>query len=95
VGLVDTTGTLQDAVSLAAAAADMGSGPYRTRILPRPKTFFERLNEQFAAQSTKLWQSMASTRLERELWRHSRVIERLAGSNGSVQARLPVRLRIE
>jgi len=95
VGLVDTTGTLQDAVAMAASAADMGPGPHRTQILPRPKPFFERLNERFAAQSTKLWQSMASTRLERKLWRHSRVIERLAGTNGSVQARLPVRFRVE
>jgi protease-4 len=95
VGLVDTIGTLQDAIAMAGSAAGMGDGPYRTRILPRPKTFFERLNEQFSAQATKLWQSMAATSLERKLWRHRRVLDRLTGRNGSVQARLPVRIRIE
>ena len=89
VGLVDTTGNLQDAIAMAGAAANMGDGPYRTRILPRPKTFFQRINEQFATQATKLWQSMASTPLERTLWRHSRVLKRVTGSNGRVQARMP------
>ncbi|MFB6247701.1 MAG: signal peptide peptidase SppA, partial [Salinibacter sp.] len=68
VGLVDTLGTLQDAIAIAGRAADMGDGPYRTRILPRPKTFVERLNERFATQVTTLWQSMAATPLERSLW---------------------------
>ncbi len=95
VGLVDTTGTLQDAIAMAGSAADMGPGPYRTRILPRPKTVLQRLNEQFSAQAAKLWHTAASTQLERTMWRQKRLIERLAGTNGSVQARLPVRFRIE
>ena len=89
VGLVDTTGTLQDAIAIAGAAADMGDGPYQTRILPRPKTFVERINERFTTQATTLWQSMAATPLERSLWRHKRVLERVTGTNGTVQARLP------
>lgn len=89
VGLVDTTGTLQDAIAIAGAAADMGDGPYQTRILPRPKSFVERLNERFATQVSTLWQSMAATPLERSLWRHKRVLERVTGTNGTVQARLP------
>jgi len=89
VGLVDTTGTLQDAVDIAGAAADLGDGPYRTTVLPRPKTFVERLNEQFAAQARSAWRSMTTTALEQTLWRHKRVIERMTGPHGSVQARLP------
>ncbi|PQJ36187.1 signal peptide peptidase SppA [Salinibacter sp. 10B] len=89
VGLVDTTGGLQDAIAIAGSTAGMGEGPYRTRILPRPKTVFERLNERLATQARTLWQSVAATPLERTLWRHSRVLKRVTGSNGRVQARLP------
>lgn len=89
VGLVDTTGGLRDAIAIAGSTAGMGEGPYRTRILPRPKTVFERLNERLATQARTLWQSVAATPLERTLWRHSRVLKRVTGSNGRVQARLP------
>jgi protease-4 len=84
-----------DAINIAGEAADMGEGPYRTQIFPRPKTFFERINSRFAAQATKMWQTMAATPIERTLWRHSRVLRRVTGTNGSVQARLPYELEIE
>jgi protease-4 len=95
VGLVDTLGTLQDAIAMAGRAADMGEGPYRTRILPRPKTVFERLNERLATQATKVWTSMAGTPLERRLWRQKRVLDRLIGTNGKIQARLPFVPRVK
>ena len=95
VGLVDTLGTLQDAIAMAGRAADMGEGPYRTRTLPRPKTVFERLNERLAAQATKVWTSMAGTPLERRLWRQKRVLDRLIGTNGKIQARLPFVPRVK
>lgn len=95
VGLVDTTGTLEDAIGLAGQAAEMGEGPYRTRILPRPKPFFEQLSEGFGTQASQLWSSIAGTPLDRTLWYHKRAIQRLAGPSGSVQARLPVRPRFE
>ena len=89
VGLVDTLGTLQTTVSLAGQAGGLGEGPYDVRVLPRPKTVFERLNERLATQATQIWQSMATTPLERTLWQHRRVLKRVAGTNGSVQARMP------
>lgn len=89
VGLVDTLGTLQTAISLAGRAGGLGDGPYATRVLPRPKTVFERLNERLATQARQIWQSMAATPLERTLWQHRRVLKRIAGTNGSVQARMP------
>jgi len=89
VGLVDSVGTLHDAIAMAADAAGMGEGPYRTRVLPRPQTFFERLNERLATQATQLWHRMASTPLERKLWRQKRVLDRVLGRNGKIQARLP------
>jgi protease-4 len=95
VGLVDTTGTLQDAIQIAGDAAGMGDGPYRTQILPRPKTFLERINSQFAAQATKTWQNMTATPVERTLWQHTRVLRGITGTNGSVQARLPYKLKID
>jgi protease-4 len=95
VGLVDTLGTLREAVAIAGEAAGMGEGPYQTRILPRPKTLFERLNEQFATQASQLWMSIASTPLERTLWRHKRVLDRIVGKNGTIQARLPVIPRVK
>jgi protease-4 len=95
VGLVDTLGTLRDALSLAGQAAGMGDGPYKTRVLPRPKTVFERFNERLGAQATKLWTSMAGTPLERKLWRHRRVLDRLIGTDGNIQARLPYTPRIK
>jgi protease-4 len=95
VGLVDTLGTLRDAISMAGKAAGMGDGPYDTRVLPRPKTFFQRVNERFATQAAQLWQSTAATSLERKLWRHKRVLDRLIGRDGKIQTRLPVTPRIE
>jgi protease-4 len=89
VGLVDTLGTLRDAIRMAGQAGGLGEGPYRTQILPRPKTFVERLNERLATQSTQIWQSLAATPLERKVWRHRRVLKRVMGTQGSVQARLP------
>lgn len=95
VGLVDTLGTLRDALSIAGQAAGMGDGPYQTRVLPRPKTVFERFNERFATQATSLWKSMAATPLERKLWHHQRVLDRVLGEDGKIQARLPYTPRIE
>ncbi|PSQ84621.1 MAG: signal peptide peptidase SppA, partial [Bacteroidetes bacterium QH_2_63_10] len=95
VGLVDTLGTRQDALAIAGNAAGLGEGPYETRVLPRPKTVLDRLNEQFATQSTKLWKSMAATSLERKLWRHRRVLDRVLGADSKIQTRLPYTPRIE
>jgi len=95
VGLVDTLGTLRDAVSIAGKAGGLGEGPYRTRVLPRPKTFFERFSSQFTTQATQLWMSLASTPLERTLWRQKRVLDRVVGTDEPVQTRLPAVPRIQ
>lgn len=94
-GLVDTTGTLEDAISMAGSAAGLGEGPYRTRTLPRPKTLVERLNEQLATQASQVWRSLTTTELERTLWEQEQVLDRIVGSDGSIQARLPFDLTIE
>lgn len=95
VGLVDTLGTLEDAIEMAGQEAGLGDGPYRTRTLPRPQTFVERLNEQFTAQATQIWRTMTTTQLERKLWERTRMLERVVGTNGTIQARMPFELTIE
>lgn len=95
VGLVDTTGTLGDAVAMAGQAAGLGDGPYRTRILPRPKTFFQRLSEEFSAQARQVWRSLTTNALERTLWRQTQMLDHVVGSRGAVQARLPFEPTIE
>ncbi|MFP4228322.1 MAG: signal peptide peptidase SppA [Salinivenus sp.] len=95
VGLVDTLGTLPDAVELAGRAGGLGDGPYRTRELPRPKTVLERLNESFSTQATELWYAATATSLERKLWRQKRVLDRIVGEDGTVQTRLPYTPTIE
>jgi protease-4 len=94
VGLVDTTGSLVDAVSMAAEAAGMGAGPYRTRTLPRPKTVFEQFSQQFAAQAQSVWRSVTMNALERKLWRHKQLFDRMVARE-TVQARIPFEPSIE
>ena len=89
VGLVDTLGSLRSAIEIAGRAANLGDGPYRTRALPQPQTVLERLNESFSTQATQLWHATLSTPLEQKLWRHKRVLDRVVGTDGTVQTRLP------
>ncbi|WP_263810089.1 MULTISPECIES: signal peptide peptidase SppA [Salinibacter] len=95
VGLVDTTGTLADAVAMAGTAAGLGDGPYRTRTLPQPKTIVERFSEQFAAQAQQVWRSATTNALERKFWRQKQMFDRMMGTHGSIQARLPFEPTIE
>jgi protease-4 len=95
VGLVDTTGSLADAVAMAGTTAGLGDGPYRTRILPRPKTFVERLAGQFAAQARQAWRSITMNALERQFWQKKQVLDRAIGSQDVIQTRLPFRPTIE
>jgi protease-4 len=93
-GLVDTLGTLEDAIAIAGRAGGLGEGPYRTRILPRPKTFFERLNQELYGQAASIWQSLGRSEVEQELLRQKRMLEQAVGQHGTVQARLPFDIRI-
>ena len=95
VGLVDTTGTLADAVAMAGQAAGLGEGPYRTRVLPRPKTFLQRFSQQFAAQARRAWRSATMGTVDETLWQKRRLLNRMIGSEGAIQTRLPVTPTIE
>ncbi len=95
VGLVDTTGTLADAVTMAGQAAGLGDGPYRTRPLPRPKTFLQRFSEQFAAQARHAWHSATMGELGETLQQKRQVLNRMIGSQGAIQTRLPFTPKIQ
>ena len=95
VGLVDTLGTLDDALSIAAERADLGEGPYRVRILPKPKTFFDRLNESLYTEAARLWTEATTSPAERALLQQRRTLQQLAREHGTVQARLPQTITIE
>lgn len=94
VGLVDTLGTLYDAVRLAGRRAGL-DGPVPVRILPRPKSFIERFNERLSGQAAQIWQSMGRSPLEERLLQEARYLQQILGTHGTVQARLPVRIEIE
>ena len=54
IGLIDEIGTLQDAISYAAALADLtSSDQYSVSGYPAPLTFFEQLMEQFGGSNTE------------------------------------------
>lgn len=88
-GLVDVLGGLDDAIQIAGKKADLGEGPYRVRILPREKTFFERLNEDLSGQAAQLYWNKTATNLEKELRSRKEMIRYYLGQSGRVQARLP------
>lgn len=94
VGLVDTLGTLKDAVRIAARKVDLGEGPYRVRVLPRPKTFFEELTESLNARAVETWNSFTRSPAELDLMRHARTLKAVAETAGEVQARMPFEIEI-
>lgn len=95
VGLVDVLGGLSEAVAIAGQMANMGDGPYRTRILPRPQTFFERFNSALTQQARHAWMRLTASPLERAWVEQQAVLRRLARDHGTVQARLPVDLHVQ
>ena len=95
VGLVDEIGSLDFAIDRAAQEAGMAEGPYRVRVLPRPKTFIERFNESLNASARAQLRAMTTTEIERTFLEQRQALERLVGTHGTIQARLPVDIRFE
>ncbi|MFB6274313.1 MAG: signal peptide peptidase SppA [Salinibacter sp.] len=95
VGLVDTTGTLTDAVAMAGQAAGLGDGPYRTRLLPRPETFLKRISESLSSQARQMWQSAIRSAVGETLWRKKQMLDRVIGAQGAIQTRLPFTPTVE
>lgn len=95
VGLVDVLGGIDTAVRLAAENAGMGPGPWRTRLLPRPKTTFEQLTDALQARTTAWWYEASTSPAERSLHNQAKMIQQLLTDHGSIQARLPFSIVIE
>lgn len=93
-GLVDVLGNLDTAISLAAEQAGLAPGSYRTRILPRPKSFIERVVESMNARATAVWARLTSSPLARALTEQARLAQELARMQGTVQAMLPADVSI-
>lgn len=93
-GLVDVLGSLDTAIRIAAERAGLEEDTYRIRTLPRPKTFFERLNEAFYTQATHAWQALTSSPFERGLLEQQRFLRDVIRDHGTALARLPFALRI-
>lgn len=94
-GLVDVLGDLDTAIALAAERAGLGEGPHRTRILPRPKTFVERLSETLSTRAGMAWMHLRTTPAERALLDQARTLHRLLDDHATIQARLPVTIRVQ
>lgn len=95
IGLVDTLGTLKDAIQLAADQAELGEGPYRIRVLPRPKTFIEQLQESMNAQAARAWTAITRSPAERAVLEQAKTLRAAAASSGEVMARMPFEIRME
>lgn len=95
VGLVDEIGSLSTAVQRAAEAANMGEGPYRVQVLPRPKTFIERFSESLNASVQHQITALTTTEVERTFMEQRQALERIVGTHGTIQARLPMDIRFE
>lgn len=93
-GLVDVLGGLDDAVAIAAEMAGLEPDTYSVRTLPRPKTFFEELNQALGAQSARTFVRWMASPLERTLLDRTSQLRDLAAMNGTVQARLPMELQL-
>ncbi len=91
-GLVDVLGDLDTAIEIAAEKAGLEEGTYRTRLLPRPKTFMEQLNEALSARVSQTWLHLRASPAERALVRQARLLEELIEMQGTVQARMPMEI---
>ena len=95
IGLVDELGDLNRALAIAAERVGMGEGPYRTRILPRPKTFVEQITTGLSVRAAETWSRLGMSPTERLLLDQARTLHLLTLEHGTVQARLPVNLSIQ
>ncbi|MXW63342.1 MAG: signal peptide peptidase SppA [Bacteroidetes bacterium SB0662_bin_6] len=94
IGLVDSLGTLKDAIAVAAGKTELGEGPWRLRILPRPKTPFEAFNDLLLVKSRAAWLQWTRSPAERELMEHARALATHARDAGTVQAKMPVEIEV-
>ncbi len=94
IGLVDSLGTLKDAIAVAAGKTELGEGPWRLRVLPRPKSPFEAFNDLLLVKSRTAWMQWTRSPAEQELLEHARALAAHARDAGTVQAKMPVEIEV-
>jgi protease IV len=92
-GLVDRLGGLRDAIAIAARRAKLDPDRVSIRLLPRPKTFAERLTEGLQTR-VAAWQARSRTPAEQAAAATLATVRGLAGLHGTVQALLPWDVRV-
>ena len=95
VGLVDRLGTLEDAIKIAAEQASLEEGSYNLRLLPRPKTVLEQIEEAFEVKAQQAWMNFTLSPTEQLFVQEKDRLGQLLELNGTVQALWPLRLKIE
>ena len=93
--LVDELGGLDDAIAIAASTVGLEEGDYVVRAYPGQMTFLERLSSRMeAGVSIRMPTPKRLTQLEQVALERTRQIEELLRDTASIQARLPVTIRI-
>ena len=93
-GLVDMLGDLEKAIELAAEQAELEEGTYRIRRLPRPKTFFEQVNDALAARAKQTWLNLTTSPVEQLLRTEMESLAPFLDMHGTVQALMPVNFEV-
>ncbi len=93
-GLIDEVGGLERAVAIAAENAGIEAGDIRIRILPTPRSFFERLNDAFASIFASVVSRAEPSGSEQILMNAIRRMTEVVRTSGSVQALMPYTLTI-
>ncbi|MEZ4694829.1 MAG: signal peptide peptidase SppA [Rhodothermales bacterium] len=93
--LVDELGGLDDAIAIAASTVGLEEGDYVVRAYPGQMTFLERLSSRMeAGVNIRMPTPKRLTQLEQVALERTRQIEELLRDTASIQARLPVTIRI-
>lgn len=88
-GLVDTLGTLETAISIAARRANLKPDNYQIRIYPRQRTTLERLTGAAETRIAQTWLRLTTSPAERTWIESVNQFRALSKEHGTVQARMP------
>lgn len=91
-GLVDMLGSLDTAVEMAAEMAGLEEGQYRTRRIPRPKTFLEEFEDALMARATRVLDPVGAIRGVRQ---YKDFLETTIAMQGAAQARMELEISIQ
>lgn len=93
-GLVDVLGGLDKALELAVEQAELQESGYSIRVLPRPKTFIEQMNEAINAQAAQIWLNLTLSPTEQLIRQEAENLKTFNQLHGTVQAWMPGKLEI-